>query len=30
LKDFWNKFPDSETGLRYCYGKIESKVYKTP
>jgi mRNA interferase HigB len=30
LKDFWNKFPDSETGLRYWYGKIESKVYKTP
>ncbi len=30
MKDFWNKFLDSETGLRYCYGKIESKVYKTP
>ena len=30
IKLFWEKYPDSEVGLRHWYGKIEAKNYKTP
>ncbi|MEA5458167.1 type II toxin-antitoxin system HigB family toxin [Arcicella sp. LKC2W] len=30
LKAFWKLHPQSETGLRYWYGKIESKEYSNP
>jgi mRNA interferase HigB len=30
LKAFWKLYPQSETGLRYWYGKIESKEYANP
>ncbi len=30
LKDFWKIHPQSEAGLKYWYGKIESKEYENP
>ncbi len=30
LKAFWQKYPDSEIGLKYWYSKIEAGKFKNP
>ncbi len=30
LKQFWQKYPDAEAGLKNWYSKIETKNYGTP
>ena len=30
MKQFWQKHPDSEAGLRNWYSKIEAKAHQTP
>jgi len=30
LKQFWQKYPDAEAGLKHWHSKIDSKLYKTP